>query len=160
MSISSRFAVAVHTLTLLALNGEEPVTSEEIASSVNTHPVVIRRLLGRLRQAGLVTSQPGVGGGAMLARRAEEITLLAVFRAVEATQLFALHQQPPDPECHCGRHIQPVMSKVFLRVEGAVEQELANVTLAQVVQEVQGATTARAALVDDRLRSQARQALA
>lgn len=137
MSISSRFAVAVHTLTLLAINGDAPVTSESIASSVNTHAVVIRRLLGRLREAGLVTSQPGVGGGATLTRRPEEITLLEVYHAVEGSQLFSLHQRQPDAECRCGRTIQPVMGKVFLRVESAMERELAGLTVAQVARDVE-----------------------
>jgi Rrf2 family protein len=141
MSISSRFAVAVHTLTLLALDGHSPVTSDYIASSVNTNPVVIRRLFGRLSQAGLVSSQPGAGGGAMLTRRPEEITLLDVFRAVESAELFSLHHHRPDPECRCGRYIQPVIGKVFLQVESAMERELAGLTVAQVLHEVQAAAS-------------------
>jgi Rrf2 family protein len=139
MTISSRFAVAVHALTLLAQGGTAPVTSDCIATSVNTHPVVIRRLFGRLRQAGLVTSQPGARGGAMLARSPKEITLLDVFRAVEEAEVFSLHHHPPDPECHCGRYIQPVIGKVFLQVESAIEHELACVTIAQVLHEVEAA---------------------
>lgn len=62
MAQNSQFAVALHILTLLALNAHEPLTSEYIAGSVNTNPVFIRRVLGKLAHASLVTSQPGVGG--------------------------------------------------------------------------------------------------
>ncbi|HEX8852924.1 MAG TPA: Rrf2 family transcriptional regulator, partial [Pyrinomonadaceae bacterium] len=82
MSANSRFAVAVHALTLLAWAGEEPVKSEYLACSVNTNPVVIRRILCALARAGLVTSQTGASGGSRLARPAAEITLREVYRAV------------------------------------------------------------------------------
>ncbi|HEY4389291.1 MAG TPA: Rrf2 family transcriptional regulator, partial [Ktedonobacteraceae bacterium] len=62
ISTNSQFAVAIHTLTLIAQAGDEPITSEYIAGSVNTNPVFIRRILGLLSRAGLVASQPGVGG--------------------------------------------------------------------------------------------------
>ena len=68
MNNSTRFAVAVHTLTLILQGQGEPVTSEAIAGSVNTNPVVIRRVLGALRGADLVLSQGGNGGGWRLTR--------------------------------------------------------------------------------------------
>ena len=99
--MNSRFAIAVHVLTFLALAGDEPTTSEYIAGSVNTNPVVIRRILSALRQAGLVTAQPGIGGGSSLARPAAEITLADVYRATEERDLFALH--PRSLPCDAGR---------------------------------------------------------
>ena len=76
--ISSRVAVAVHVLAYMAWKRSEAVTSERIAASVNTNPVVVRRIVGALRNAGMVTVQPGVGGGATLAREPHDITLLDV----------------------------------------------------------------------------------
>jgi Rrf2 family protein len=137
MSGSSRFAVAVHVLALLAMDGREPVNSECIADSVNTHPVVIRRIQGTLRQAGLVTAQPGAGGGASLARPPEQITLLDVYRAVDGGSLFALHRQPPNPLCVCGRNIQVVLEEVFGQAGVAVEKVLQGISMAQVVQEIE-----------------------
>jgi len=136
MSTSSRFAVAVHVLAMLAMAGEQLITSGRIAGSVNTNPVVIRRILSTLREAGLVTAQPGTGGGASLVRRPEAITLLEVFRAVESGDLFALHSQPPNSLCVCGRHIQAVLEEVFSKAEVAVEEVLAEVTVAQIAQEI------------------------
>ncbi len=72
---NSRLSVAVHILALLALNKGQPLTSDYIARSVNTNPVVIRRLLGRLRRIGLVRSQGGIGGGWDLVRGADLISL-------------------------------------------------------------------------------------
>jgi Rrf2 family protein len=134
--MNSRFAIAVHTLTFLALAGDEPTTSEYIAGSVNTNPVVVRRILSTLRQAGLVTAQPGIGGGSSLARPAAEITLADVYRATEERDLFALHPRSPNPNCACGGNIQPVLRAVFGAAESAVEDVLSGITVAQMVDEV------------------------
>jgi hypothetical protein len=80
MSTNSRFAVAVPVLTLMAWSGEEPLKSEQVAESVNTNPVVIRRMLCELAEAGLVVSQTGSLGGSRLANDPAETTLLDVYR--------------------------------------------------------------------------------
>src|SRR5947209_16597533 len=81
--LSSKLSVGIHMLTIFALKPGEPLTSEFIACSVNTNPVVVRRLLGSLRTAGLVESRTGVGGGWSLRVDPERITLLDILRAVE-----------------------------------------------------------------------------
>ncbi len=134
--MNSRFAIALHVLTFLALAGDEPTTSEYIAGSVSTNPVVIRRILGELRRAGLVTAQRGVGGGANLARPPSRITLLDVYRAMAEADLFALHPHSPNPHCTCGGNIQPVLRGVFGAAESAVEDVLAGITVAQMADEV------------------------
>ncbi|HVA91008.1 MAG TPA: Rrf2 family transcriptional regulator [Chloroflexota bacterium] len=136
MNTSSRFAVAIHVLTLLALNHDQLVTSERIAGSVNTNPVVIRRLLGALREARLVTSQGGNGGGWRLVGDPEAITLRDVYRAVEDSALFSLHHQPPNPACTVGRHIQQALNGRFADAMHAMEDELAQSTIAGVLREV------------------------
>jgi len=136
MSTSSRFAVAVHMLSLLAMGGDKPVTSECIADSVNTNPVVIRRIQGTLRKVGLVRAQPGAGGGASLARRPDQITLLDVYRAVGEGGIFSLPRHAPNLQCVCGRNIQAVLGGVFGQADAAVEQVLANITIAHLVQAI------------------------
>ncbi len=136
MSISSRFAVGVHILTLLAQGSGRPVTSEWIASSANTNPAVVRRLLGMLAKAGLTTSQLGAGGGALLAKPVSEITLLDVYRAVEETALFALHHESPNPACPVGRNIQAALLCTMARAQQALESELANQTIESVSRDV------------------------
>jgi len=135
-TISSRFAVAVHVLAYMTWRRSEPVTSDRVAGSVNTNPVVVRRIMGALRNAGLVSVQPGVGGGAQLAREPEAITLLDVYRAVEDDGLFALHAQPPCGHCDVGGNIQHVLQGVFHRASTAMEAELADVTIRQVFESV------------------------
>ena len=136
MSSSSRFAVATHILTLLAQDVDEPATSEYIAESVNTNPVVIRRLLGALRTAQLVTSQGGNGGGWRLARMSEAVTLRDVYCAVEDDALFPLHHRPPNPNCPIGRHIQHALVGHFNAASQAMEAELARTTIADMLREV------------------------
>ena len=136
MNSSTRFTVAVHTLTLLAFNEAEPVTSETLASSVNTNPVVIRRVLGALRAAHLVTSQGGNGGGWRLAGDPATITLCQVYRAVEDEPLFALHHRPPNPHCPVGRNIQRALGGHFAAATHAMEAELGRTTLADILGEV------------------------
>jgi Rrf2 family protein len=132
--ISSRTAVAVHILAYLAWRRGEPATSERIAGSVNTNPVVVRRLMGALRDGGLVTAQPGVGGGATLARSADAVSLLDVYRAVEDADLFALHPQPPCRHCDVGGNIQAVLGDALGAAQRAMERALAGVTIADVVE--------------------------
>jgi Rrf2 family protein len=124
-------------LTLLALNREAPVTSEVIAGSVNTHPVVIRRMLGALRAAHLVTSQGGNGGGWRLVGEPAAITLREVYGAVEEETLFPLHHRPPNPNCPVGREIQQVLSRRIGVARQALEAELGRTTIADVLREVQ-----------------------
>jgi DNA-binding IscR family transcriptional regulator len=122
---------------LLALDREEPLTSEYIAGSVNTNPVVIRRVLGVLRAARLVTSQGGNGGGWRLARDPEAITLRDVYCAVEDEALFPLHHRPPNPSCPVGRHIQAALAAHFSAATGVLKEELARTTVATMLGEVE-----------------------
>jgi len=135
--ISSRVAVAVHVLAYLAWKRDEGGTSERIAASVNTHPVVVRRIVGALRNAGMVTVQPGVGGGATLAREPDDITLLDVYRAVEdGDELFSLHSSEPSRSCNVGGNIRDVLRPIFCTAHRAMESVLAQVSIADVGRQV------------------------
>lgn len=137
MPISSRFVVATHILAGLALYGGQPVTSERLAKSASTNPAVVRRILSMLSSAGLSRAQLGQGGGALLARPAESISLLDIYRAVENETLFALHRHLPDRDCPVGRSIQPVLSETLDRVSRALEEELARVSIADVARAIE-----------------------
>ncbi|EJW17198.1 Rrf2 family transcriptional regulator [Paenibacillus alvei] len=133
MKISSRFSVAVHILSLLALEPNAHHTSEWMAGSVNTNPVVIRRVTSQLKKAGLVDVRPGTGG-ATLCKPASDIHLLDVYRAVEAVEegeLFGFHEHP-NPKCPIGANIESVLQLVMLRAQSAMEKVLAEVTLDQL----------------------------
>jgi Rrf2 family protein len=134
MSTNSRFAVAVHVLTLMAWSDEEPLKSEQVAESVNTNPVVIRRMLCELAEAGLVVSQTGSLGGSRLASDPAKTTLLDVYQALECGGVFSLHRQPPSRDCPVGVNIETVLGDVLLEVDAAVEAVLAKITISDVVQ--------------------------
>ena len=134
MSTNSRFAVAVHVLTLMAWSGEEPLKSDKVAESVNTNPVVIRRILCELAEAGLVVSQTGSLGGSRLATNPAETTLLDVYEALECGSVFSLHRQQPSQDCPVGVNIETVLGNVFQEVDAAVEQVLQKITINDVVQ--------------------------
>ncbi|MFD9376457.1 Rrf2 family transcriptional regulator [Streptomyces sp. NPDC059999] len=137
MSASSRMTVATHALTWMALvcpqRADGIVTSDQIADSVNTNPVVIRRILGSLRDAGLVLSQRGQGAGWRLARTPESTTLRDVYLAVEPDPLIALHAATPNHKCPVGRGLPPALRKAYSRAEESMKAELAAVTVADVL---------------------------
>ncbi|WP_440069424.1 Rrf2 family transcriptional regulator [Streptosporangium sp. OZ121] len=139
MSANSKLTIAAHALAWISLyqrQGHEVATSEQIASSANTNPVVIRRLLGELRRAGLVESRRGVGAGWSLARDLESMTLLDVYEAVEPGPLFGMHRATPDQGCTVGYGIQPAMRGIYEGIEETLRRELARVTLEDVVRDV------------------------
>jgi Rrf2 family protein len=142
MSTSSRFAVGVHVLTLMAWSDDEPLKSEQVAESVNTNPVVIRRMLCELAQARLVVSQTGSLGGSRLARKPSDITLLDVYRAVECRGVFSLHRQAPSRRCPVGVNIETVLGEVLEEVDSAVEHVLAKITIEDVVLRLRPCTAA------------------
>jgi Predicted transcriptional regulator len=131
--ISSRFSIGVHILLLIAVSSKE-CTGDNIASSVNTNPVIIRKIMGMLKKAGLVKVRPGVGG-ASLRKTLDQITLLDVYRAVDVIEegkLFNIHDEP-DPECLVGRNIESALRSELMEAQSAMEQRLAKVTLDQLV---------------------------
>lgn len=134
MQISSRFSIGVHILSLLAINPHEHNTSEWIAASVGTNPVVIRRVLGQLKKAGLASVKAG-SGGAALARPLDQVTLLDVYRAVEVVdegELFHVHEQP-NPACDVGANIEGVLRLMLVKAQRAMEGVLAAVTMEELV---------------------------
>ena len=137
MPTSTRFAVAIHILSGIALHRGEVVRSEDLARSVNTNPTTVRRILSALADAGLTRGQMGQGGGALLAKPASKSTLLDIYKAVEEPQYFALHRSKPDPTCYVGRYIIPVLETEFSDITRTLEKTLAKTTLAHVVRKVE-----------------------
>jgi DNA-binding IscR family transcriptional regulator len=130
--ISSRFSIAVHILSVIAISPQE-CTGDFIADSVNTNPVIIRRIIGMLKKAGLVEVRPGVGGASLL-KGSDQITLLDVYRAVEVIEdgeLFNFHDQP-NPACPVGRNIESALRTEMVEAQTAMEMRLAQVTLDQL----------------------------
>lgn len=142
MQPSSRFAVAVHALGLSLIARAEqagrPLTSEEAAAIVGAHPVHVRRVLGALRDAGLVKSQPGPRGGWLLARTPETITLWDVYRAVETDSPLTLPTRAPDACCRFAPDLPQVLEYCLKEAERAVQERWSQITLAQVIAAARG----------------------
>jgi Rrf2 family protein len=103
---------------------------------VNTNPVVIRRLLLDLQEAGLVKTERGPAGGARLARAASRIKVRDIYRAVEEAALFAAHRRKPSKACPVGCRIESVLEELFLRASKALENELGSITLESLVRKI------------------------
>lgn len=140
MRVNTKFPVAVHVLALVGMCQEKNriMTSESMAVSVGTNPVVIRRLMTQLKTAGLLETQPGVAG-ARLTRRADEITLLDVWTAVREkgeAQVFDLHTHS-CPDCCVGSCICQVLEEPLIEAQRALEQALDGYTLADMIKEIE-----------------------
>lgn len=138
MRINTRFAVAVHTMAVIALLNmgymEAIPTSGIIAYSINTHPVVVRRIIGMLKRAGLVDTRAGVGGSE-LTRAPEDITLLDIYQAVRTSEdaaLFDLHKDP-NRACFIGAHIHEALEDPLTEAQSAMEENLSTRTLKDVL---------------------------
>jgi Rrf2 family protein len=136
MASNTQFSMAVHILTVLARAGEESVKSEKIAASVNTNPVVIRRLLSQLGHANLVSSQTGANGGTRLAKPPSEIRLSEVYRAVNCGQVFALHNREPNKDCPVGKNIEAVLCCLQKAIDKGIDEKLSQYSLEDVFEMV------------------------
>jgi len=140
---NTQFAVAVHVLTYLSANGgERPVSSDELSGSTNTNPVYVRRVLGPLREAGLVHARQGSQGGWTLCRPAEDIALVEVWSLLQGDEpVLGLHG--PNPKCPIGAGIQDALHDLDAAVAAALRAELGRRTIADLVRQSTGATPVR-----------------
>ncbi len=134
MQISSRFTLAVHILICIdTFKDEYKVTSDFLAGSTNINPVMVRRLLGQLKKAGMIDVMRGTGG-AVITKPLNEISFLDIYKAVECVdngELFHFHENP-NPTCPVGRNIHNILDEKLMRVQMALERELASITLEDV----------------------------
>ncbi|MGT2950546.1 transcriptional regulator [Streptococcus cuniculi] len=140
MQISSRFTIATHILVVLGLEGEATkVTSDYLAGSVGVNPVIIRNVLSQLKAAKLVAVARGTGG-AKIVQPFDQISLYDVYEAVDSLgksgQLFGFHDNP-NPDCNVGRNIHAVLDGRLEEAQKALEHQLQQTTLADLVREAQ-----------------------
>ena len=135
MQITSKFTVAVHILTCIDIfGGQMRVTSDFLSGSTGVNAVIVRNVLGQLRNAGIVETRQG-SGGAHLAKALDEITLYDIYKAVDCVDdegLFHFHENP-NVDCPVGRNIHKAMDGRLKAAQAALENELKSTTLAQVV---------------------------
>jgi Rrf2 family protein len=128
--------MAVHVLAVLAYQEGDRVTSGDLAHSVNTNPVVIRRLLLALQRAKLVDTCKGAGAGSRLSRSPRRINLAEVYRAVEEAEAFAKPARRPSEACPVGSCIREALEGIFASAEKALEMDLEKTTVADVIERV------------------------
>jgi Rrf2 family protein len=128
--------MAVHVLAVLAYKEGDRVTSAFLAGSVNTNPVIIRRLLLTLQRARLVETCKGAGSGSRLSRSPGRINLAEVYRAVEEVEPFAAPSRKPNDACPVGHCIREALRKIFASAERALERDLEQTSLADVINAV------------------------
>ena len=125
--------MAVHVLAVLAYMEGDRVMSTCLAASVNTNPVIIRRLLLSLQQAGLVETCKGAGAGSRLSRSPGRINLAEIYQSVESAEAFATPARKPHSACPVGQCIRETLARVFASAQSALERDLARTTLADAL---------------------------
>lgn len=139
MQISSRFTIAMHMFACMDVFKDQcKITSDFLASSINVNPVIIRKLLSQLKDAGLIEVKRGPGG-ATIAKTLDEITFLDVYRAVDCVEentLFHFHENP-NPNCPVGKNIHNILDDKLIRVQKAMESELESITLGDVKKDLE-----------------------
>ena len=139
MQISSRFTVALHIFTCVdTFKDDYKVTSDFLAGSINTNPVIIRKILTQLKNAGLITVARGTGG-ITVNRPLSEITFYDVYEAIEPVEngnLFHFHEGP-NPECPVGRNIHRLLDEKLKAIQDAMEGKMKEYTLVDLRTEMQ-----------------------
>ncbi len=126
---NTRFATAVHIMTLLAKSPQEWLTSEWIAGSINVNPVIVRKEISVLREAGLITSRQGKEGGSQLGRNADMITISEIYKAVKNTEVLGKKNQNPNPACSVGKEINVHLNTLFEETDQLVVNFLGDKSL-------------------------------
>ncbi len=138
MRISSRFTIALHIFACMEIFGSGyKITSDFLASSIHVNPVIIRKLLSQLKNAGLIEVARGTGG-AKAVRPIEEITFYDVYLAVdllEEGELFHFHDNP-NSACPVGKNIHAVLDDKLSDIQKAMENEMKKYTVADVVADI------------------------
>lgn len=134
MQISSRFTIGLHILTAIDMFQKDyKVTSDFLAGSIRTNPVVVRKILSQLKKAGLIHSSQGVAG-ITIAKPLEEISFYDVYSAIEPVEdgdLFRFHDDP-NPDCPVGRNIHELLDGKLREIQSAMEEKMRGYTLADL----------------------------
>ena len=131
MNKDTRLSDVLHVLLHMA-EVERPLTSDVLAKSMRTNPAVFRRTMAGLRKAGHVRSGKGHGGGWQLARPLKEITLLAVYEALDRPTLFAIGSRTDHPRCVIEKNVNAALSDTMAKAEYLLIERFGQVTLDQL----------------------------
>jgi len=136
MAVSTQFSIAVHMMAGLGYLPSSDITSTQLAASVNTSPSFVRRVLSKLSKAGLVCTKMGKTGSTTLSRDPKDISLLEIYKAVEAPKAFAIHDYPEQKACAVSCAIKTAMDRVLERTQFSMEKSLGEISLAEVISDL------------------------
>lgn len=131
MKQDSRLSGVLHVLLHMA-EAAGPVTSEVLATAMQTNPVVIRRIMAGLRDAGFVHSGKGHGGGWTIAKALESVTLRDVYTALGSPGLFAVGNRTEEPDCLVEQAVNASLNQAFRDAEALLLERFDAVTLAEL----------------------------
>ena len=135
MQITSKFTIAVHIITAIDyFKDSKKVTSSFLAGSVGANPVIVRNIMGELKEAGIIDISQGKSG-IDLAKELDDITFYDIYKAVDGVNeegLFHFHEKP-NPECPVGRNIHKAMEEKLIDIQQAMEEKMKRITLAEAV---------------------------
>lgn len=136
MATNTQFSIAVHLMLALGYECGRQATSSELAASINTSPSFVRRILAKLSKANLVSTTTGKSGSCALGKRAEDISLLEIYKAVDSPQTFAIHDYPVQENCRVSCNIETTMKKILDEAQNSFEGSLEKTSLAQVIADI------------------------
>lgn len=131
--INNQFSVAVNVMTALGDHHGEPVTSVHLTASVRAHESQVRGVLSKLVKAGLVVASRGRNGFSSLSRPAHKISLLEIYKAVEAPLVFSTHEYPKEKTCRTSCTHKEAMAELLQDAQGAFETRLGQRMLSEMV---------------------------
>ena len=138
MQITSRFTIAVHIITAIDyFRNEMKVTSNFLAGSVGANPVIVRTVMGNLKDAGIISISQGKSGIG-LAKRLDEISFYDIYKAIDPVGeegLFHFHENP-NIKCPVGRNIHAALDTRLRQVQDTMEKEMKSLTVAEVAADV------------------------
>jgi Rrf2 family protein len=142
MKRNSRLSGVLHVLLHMA-EADEPMTSDDLAKVMQTHPVVVRRVMAGLRDSGLVRSEKGHGGGWVLSCNLSDITLGDVYHALDAPELFAMGNRAEAPGCLVEEAVNAALDSAFDEARQLLLDRLGGVTLASLSEDFHARLQAR-----------------
>jgi Rrf2 family protein len=133
MAINTQFPIAVHLMAALGYRRGQDTTSATLATSVNTSPSFVRRILSKLSKAGLVETATGKAGACWLAKDAKDISLLDIYEAVDAPKAFSIHGYSEQKVCPVSCNIKAALDKALSKTQKAMESTLKEISLDKII---------------------------
>lgn len=133
--ISGKFAITLHILSLLSKYGDEFLSSDFIAQSLNINPVLVRKEICNLKKFDLVECKEGKNGGTKLIKPAEQITLEDIFRMTFEKVTLGYSKNEPNPECPVGKKINANLESLYCDINKKISNQLSKISLSEFTSE-------------------------